>query len=368
MKFTCTQENIFEGLNIVTPITGKNLSLPILNNVLFTISGTDITVSSTNLEIAVTTHLRGKAESDGSFTANGKLLRDFVALQPNGKIDVSEKGQDVHIQSQSSKTVIKTTPADEFPVIPKVDDGAQSVDISMESFAGAVRSILPTISLNESRPELSGLYMQFSDGLLVLAGTDSYRLAEFSIKLKQAQGIKGNYIIPLRTIQEVLRIFEHETTVRFIFTENQFACLSEQTELVSRLIEGTYPDYRQIIPTEEKTTVSMNRAECIQAVKSASLFCKSGVNDIELSTKKDEKLLVIAAANNQIGENITTLSATTITGEDTTIVFNYRYVLDALASIETEDVLLSLSGPESTGVFRPSDDSSLLHLVMPIRQ
>lgn len=367
MKFTCTQENILGGLNLVTPVTGKNLSLPILNNILLAVTETDATISSTNLELAVTTHLRGKTEANGSLTVNGKLLRDFIALQPNGKIEFSLKDQDMHIQSQSSKTVVKTTPADEFPVIPKVDGASQFIDISMEVFVRAVRSILPTISLNESRPELAGLYMQFTENTMVLAGTDSYRLAEFTIPLKEKTNLQGNYIIPLRSVQEVLRIFEHETTVRFIFTENQFACMSEQTELVSRLIEGAYPDYRQIIPTEEKTTISLNRSEFVQAVKTASLFCKSGVNDIELSTKKDEKLLVIAAANNQVGENITTLPAT-CTGEEATIIFNYRYVLDALSVIETEDVLLSLNGPESTGVFRPSDDSTLLHLVMPIRQ
>jgi len=367
MKFTCTQENILESLNLVTPITGKNLSLPILNNILVSVVGTDIALSSTNLEIAVTTHLRGKAEDDGSITALGKLLRDFVALQPNGKIEFSTREHDVHIQSQSSKTVIKTAPADEFPVIPKIDEKAGFVEISMDVFARAVRSILPTISLNESRPELAGLYMQFIDGALVLAGTDSYRLAEFSVALGATHGVSGNYIVPLRSIQEVLRIFEHDKTVKFIFTENQFACRSEHTEMVSRLIEGVYPNYREIIPTEEKTTISMNCNEATQAVKAASLFCKSGVNDIEISTKKNEKLLVIAAANNQVGENITTLPAT-ITGDDTTIVFNYRYMLDALSVIETEDVLVSLNGPESTGVFRPSDQSSLVHLVMPIRQ
>ena len=367
MKFTCTQENILEGLNLVTPVTGKNLSLPILNNVLFVVAETDITISSTNLELAVTTHLRGKTEANGSLTANGKLLRDFIALQPNGKIEFSLKNQDIHIQSQSSKTVVKTTPADEFPVIPKINEKSQFIDVPMEIFRRAVRTILPTISLNESRPELAGLYLQFTDGSMVLAGTDSYRLAEYTIPLTQKTNLQRNYIIPLRSVQEVLRIFERETTVRFIFTDNQFACLSEQTELVSRLIEGTYPDYRQIIPTEEKTTISLNRNEFAQAVKTASLFCKSGVNDIELSTKKEEKLLIIAAANNQVGENITTLPAT-CTGDEATIIFNYRYVLDALSVIETEDVLLSLNGPESTGVFRASDNSTLLHLVMPIRQ
>ncbi|MFA5030619.1 MAG: DNA polymerase III subunit beta [Patescibacteria group bacterium] len=367
MKFICTQENILEALSLVTPITGKNLSLPILNNILVLVSGTDITISSTNLEIAVTTRLRGKTEGDGSFTALGKLLRDFVALQPNGKIEFSIKDHDVHLQSQSSKTAIKTTPADDFPVIPKINEKANRVDISMDVFTRAVRTILPTISLNESRPELAGLYMQFMGESLVLAGTDSYRLAEYTIALGATPAVEGNYIVPLRSIQEVLRIFEHEKTVQFIFTENQFACKSENTEIVSRLIEGTYPDYRQIIPTEEKTTISINCAECTQAVKAASLFCKSGVNDIEISTKKNEKLLVVAAANNQVGENITTLPGI-ITGDDTTIIFNYRYVLDALSVIETEDVLVSLNGPESTGVFRPTDDSPFLHLVMPIRQ
>lgn len=365
MKFTCTQENLLHTLDIVTPVTGKNLSLPILNNILLRVTSTEILLASTNLEIALTTKLRGKIESEGDITINGKIFRDFVSLQPNGQIQCELKEKDLHVNSVSSKTVIKGVSSDEFPVIPTISDNHQSTELDMTPFSKALQKISPAITINESRPEISGLHMDFSDNALVLVGTDSYRLAEYKLKLNNS-AIVGKFIVPLRTIQEIQRVFEGEKA-GVLFTDTQFACRNNNTELVSRLIEGQYPDYAQIIPQTETTTISVNRAEFIQSVKATSLFCKAGVNDIELSTKKEEKLLVVAAANNQLGENITTIPAT-ITGEDTTIVFNFRYVIDALQTMDTDEVLLSLNGSESTGVIKQTDDASFIHLIMPIRQ
>lgn len=365
MKFACTQENLLHALDVVTPITGKNLSLPILNNVLLKVTTSEIVLVSTNLEIALSTKIRGKVERGGDITINGKIFRDFVALQPNGKIQCELKENDLHVQSTSSKTVVKGVQSDEFPVIPKIDDDHVSHEFSMNDLGGALHRVLSAITVNESRPEISGVFMNYNEKKLFIVGTDSYRLAEYVLPLSDSI-LSGSFIVPLKTAHEILRVFAGKN-ITLSFSEMQCACSDGDTELVSRLIEGQYPDYKQIIPTEEKTTVSVNRAECLQAVKSASLFCKSGVNDIEISTKKEEKLLVIAAANNQIGENITTIPAV-ITGEDTTIVFNYRYVVDALSSLSTEDVLLSFNGPESTGVFKQTDELPLVYLVMPIRQ
>lgn len=365
MKFTCTQENLLSALDVVTPVTGKNLSLPILNNILIKTTTTEIVLAGTNLEIAITTRLRGKIEMGGEITVNGKMFRDFVSLQPNGKIECNLKDKDLHVNSISSKTIIKGVSSDEFPVIPTIDDNHHTAKISMTEFGAALQKITPTITLNESRPEISGLYMSFSKEKVMLVGTDSYRLAEYTFPLSVGS-LEGSYIVPLRSIQEIQRVFSQKN-VELQFTDTQFGCKDDETELVSRLIEGQYPDYTQIIPSGEKTTVSINRLECIQAVKATSLFCKSGVNDIEITTKKEEKLLVIAAANNQVGENITTIPAT-ITGEDTTIIFNYRYVIDALSSMETEDILLSFNGPEATGVIKQTNDAPFIHLIMPIRQ
>jgi DNA polymerase-3 subunit beta len=365
MEFTCTQENLLITLTHITPLTGKNLSLPILHNILIDIHGGEITLKSTNLEIAIISHLRGKIEKEGSLTVNGKLFFDFINLQPNGKIHVAQKDNDLHITSSSSKTVIKGSPVEEFPLIPHIENKKFAVSVLMQEFHKAILAVLPTISLQESRPEISGLYMEFVGKEMVIVGTDSYRLAEYKLP-SPTTDVQGSYIIPLRTIQEINRIFSNGNAT-LIFTDNQLSCAHEDVELISRLIEGKYPDYRQIIPQEEKTTISFNRQECLQAVKTASLFCKSGVNDVELTTKKSEKLLMIVAANSQVGENISTVPCT-ITGQDTSIVFNYRYMLDALGTIETENVLLGLTDANSTGMLRPSDTTPLIHLIMPIRQ
>lgn len=366
MKFTCTQENLSSALNLITPITGKNLTLPILNNILVKLSKSDITFSSTNLEIAVVCRVRGKVEVPGDVTLNGKLFREFVSLQPNGNIVIEEKTNDLHITSGASKTVIKGAPVDEYPIIPTIENAKHTIKIAMPQFRNAMHAVLPTIAQNDSRPEISGMLMKITKTEATFVGTDSYRLAEYTLPLTSSSIDEGSFIIPLRTIQEVLRIFTGDT-LTFVFTENQMLVQSEDVDLVSRLIEGAYPDYKEIIPTDEKTTISVNKEEFIQAVKTASLFCKAGVNDIELSTKKAEKLLVVVAANNQVGENISTLPAV-ITGDDITIVFNYRYVLDALSTMPTEEVLFSFGGPNNTGIMRPADQTAMVHLIMPLRQ
>ena len=364
MEFTCTQENLYTCLQQITPITGKNLSLPILNNILIRAEKSGVMLFSTNLELAVSTRLRAKVDAEGSVTVQGKLFHDFIGLQAQGAIHFVVKDQDVHITSNTSKTVLKGIPVEEFPVIPTIEKRDNSLTISAHDLRTCLEPVLPAIAPNDNRPELSGVYFQCQPNKLTIAGTDSYRLAEYILPIPHKA--TGSYILPLRSVQEVLRIFgEEELTLTF--TENQFLCTGADSELISRLIEGSYPDYREIIPKEEKTTISIKRDECVQAVKSASLFCKTGINDIEISTNKKDKLLVIVAANNQVGENISTLPAV-ITGDDASIVFNYRYVLDALSSIGTEDVILSLTDANTTGVFRPSDTTPLIHLIMPIRQ
>lgn len=365
MEFTCTQENFFSTLTHVTPLTGKNLSLPILHNILIDVRGPEIHIKSTNLEIAIISHLRGKIEKEGSITVNGKLLFDFISLQPNGTIRVVQKDNDLHITSVSSKTVIKGIPVEEYPLIPHIENKKFSVQFGIKELSMAFQSALPAIAIQESRPEISGLFMEFANGEVHVVGTDSYRLAEFTLTSPDA-AIQGAYIIPLRTIQEISRIFS-DGNVTLTFSENQLSAAAVDVEIISRLIEGQYPDYKQIIPQEEKTTISFSREECLQAVKTASLFCKAGVNDIEFTTKKSEKIMTIVAANAQVGENISTLTCE-ITGPDTAIVFNYRYMLDALSSIHSENILLGLNDANATGVLRPSDTTPLLHLIMPIRQ
>ncbi|MBI3115608.1 MAG: DNA polymerase III subunit beta [Candidatus Kerfeldbacteria bacterium] len=364
MKFSCTQENLNRGLSIVSHVATRNVSLPILNNVLIQAEPGSIKLSATNLEIGVRCLLRGKVERAGRFTVNGKLFADYVALLPKDRVDVSLDGTALHVTSPGSKTTIRGASADEFPVIPEVKRD-HSMKVPGADVKAAITRVIFAAAADEARPEISGVLIQARDKTLTLAATDSYRLAEQRLDLPQAVGREAKVILPSRSLQEVLRTLGDEP-VELILEENQALFAYDDVELTTRLIEGRYPDYAEIIPASHETTLEVGRGELINAVKQASLFCKHGVYDVTLESD-GEKKLVVRAANTQAGEHETELTVKG-TGGATSIVFNYRYLLDGLGAMPTDTVVLELGSSSSPGLLRSKGARGGLYLIMPIRQ
>lgn len=363
MKFSCTQENLHRALSIVGHIATRNISLPILNNVLIRAEQGAIRLSATNLEIGVHCVIRGKIETEGAFTVNGKLFADYISLLPKDRVDVVLEEKTLHVTAPGAKTGIRGIPAEEFPLIPAVKR-EQLIRVPGAELKSAISRTLFAAASDEARPEISGVLLLVQDKVLTLAATDSYRLSEQKISLADA-GKNVRVIIPNRTLQEVLRTLGDEP-VELAVDENQALFSYDDVELTTRLIEGQYPDYTQIIPKEFETTIEAPREEFITAVKQASLFCKQGVYDVTLEADGGKRL-VIRAANAQAGEHETELTVTT-KGNGLTIVFNFRYLLDGLLSLGAETVTLELGSSASPGLLRPKGNQQSLYLIMPIRQ
>ena len=384
MKISCTQENLNQGLFVVSHIASKNTALPILNNVLIKAEENTIKLSATNLEIGISCTIRGKVEQEGDFTVQSRLLADYVNLLPKERVDLSVNASDkeglnqvLGVSCKNHATKIKGQPANDFPLIPQIEKN-NSYIINYHQFRQAISQVIFSVSVSETRPEINGVLFNFTDGKLILAATDSYRLAEKFVNLaKKSTGRDQQVIVPARTLQELQRIlgsFKDPAAISDIenvevyLAENQILFNLDNIELISRLVEGQYPDYQQIIPQQSNTKAILNVSEFINATKTTSLFTRSGIYDVSLGFQPGKKEVVVSSVNNQLGENTSRLSGE-VSGDSNNIVVNYRYLLDGLQNMDSDQVEINLLDSGSPCVLKPNHkNSDYLYIIMPIKQ
>ncbi len=382
MKLSCTKENLAQGLAVTSNIGTKNVNLPILNNVLIKADNGGIHFTATNLEIAVKVSIRGKVEQVGEYTIPSKLFFDFVNLLPDERVDIDLHDDGAFIACATAKTKLKGVASSEFPLIPSVTDGS-IFTVSVSELRKVLSQTLFSAANNESRPELSGLNFNFeiteTTKSLTIASTDSYRLAEAKIGVKTDVMTGRSVIIPSRTLSELNRIFgvfkddvEASDTVDIEISDNQIVFRYGSVELISRIIEGQYPDYKQIIPTEFKTSATVNRQALIKAVKSTSLFSKNGLYDVELAVSPEGGKIELSASDATRGEHSLTLPGT-FTGELNRIVLNYRYVLDGLGAMNADEVEVRVIDASNPCLVVPKaseeqEKEGYKYVVMPIRR
>lgn len=378
MKFSCTKENLHQGLAITSHLGSKAVNLPILNNALLRADSFGLKLTATTIDLTVTCLVRGKVDQQGEYTVPAKLFYDYVNLLPSDRVDIDLLDRALSVVSGKSKTKIIGIPANEFPFIPQVSGGVKFM-VPTAQLDAALARVLFAVATNESRPEITGVYMRFAtvDGVktLTLASTDSYRLTECIISVTDGPEDERHVImlqralVELRTIFSVLRdSVDSPENVEIELTENQVAFRYGNVELITRTIEGRYPDYAQIIPKNVKTEIVVARQALIQAVKRASLFSKIGLFDVRLEIQPDTKSVTLSANDAERGENTVTLEGEVI-GPANMIVLNNRYLLDGLNAITTEKVALRVVDAFSPCMAVPHESTDkYLYIVMPIRQ
>ena len=374
MKFSALQENLKTGLGYVGHAAGKNVNLPILNNVLIEARDGKIKLTTTNLEVGISGVVRGKIEADGVFTVDAKILADYISLLPNQRVDLALDGMRLSVECDNYKTKINGQSAEDFPLIPQVERTALC-KIRADEFKRALAQVVFAAATSDTRLELAGVLFLFNDKELVLAATDSFRLTEKKLKNLSLTGDLANkrFIVPTKTLQEVIRILsggrdgEAGDEMEIYFSENQVLFVYGTTELVSRLIEGNYPDYQQIIPAQNKTKATVKVEELVRAVKASSLFSKTGINDVNLDFPKNKTKMMISAASGQSGENMAEVEAK-ISGDDNSVVLNYRYLLDGLNNLNEPSAVVMMVDGNTPCIVRPELDDSYLYIIMPIKQ
>ncbi|MBL7054113.1 DNA polymerase III subunit beta [Patescibacteria group bacterium] len=373
MKFSLIQKNIINALNHCSKIAGTSKSaLPILNNILIIAEKGTLRISATNLEIAIEIKIRAKIEEKGRITIPAQLFTNYINLIPsNAVINFKTIKQDLIITTTNEKSAIKGIDPDEFPIIPKIEQKEKYI-IDAKIFKNALEETIFSISITESRIELSGALFSFNknsdkEQKLVIVGTDSYRLAEKKILFKQGDSQESkDIIIPVKTLQEVLRVIDDNDKVEIYLSKNQILFTYKDIEIISRIISGEFPDYKTIIPDKFNTKAIISKAPFLRAIKRSSFFVKFGINDISLKFLSKKNEIVISSLNNQVGENQISIPVEII-GKTNEIVFNYRYLIDGLTNIKGDKISIEMVDDSSPGLIKSIDDESYLYLIMPIK-
>ncbi len=377
MVCTCTQENLLQGLSLVGHIAGKNAQLPILANVLIQAEGGQLKISTTNLEMAISVIVRGRVDQPGEYTVPAKLFQEYVSLLGEGKVELSLTNDGLEIKADGKVTNIKGIAATEFPLIPKLAKGG-AYQLEAEPLRQALQQVAFAVSASDSRPELAGVACYFHSaggpGTLMLAATDSYRLSERKLNLVTGGNqSEAKCIVPARAVQEIARILSSykddvamPEKIDWAMAENQLAVSFGSVELVSRLIEGSFPDYKRIIPTQFRTHCRVKRTELMRAIRASSLFSRQGIYDVKLEMATDGSLTV-SSSDTGTGAHRATLQAV-VEGESNKVTLNFKYVNDGLAAMDTDQVTLSVIDSMNAVVVRPEGREGFQYVVMPIRQ
>lgn len=378
MQFACTQENLVQGLNMVSHITGKNINLPVLGNLLMKTEGGCLKLSATNLEIAINCSVRGKIDVEGEYSAPAKLLLDYVSLLPSGKVELRVTEEGLEVRSNEKETVFRGLPASEFPLLPKMTK-TNGYRMPAAELKKALQQVCFSASVSESRPELCGVACFFkTEGDAkgaVFAATDSYRLSERKLPLSgDAQGESIN-IVPSRSMQEMARIIsgykddiQGAQEVHLSFTDNQLVMTYGSVELVTRLLEGKFPPYQDIIPKIFNTQAVLPRDEFLKAVRAASLFSRQGLFDVHVTIDAEKGRCTVASADQGTGKTQGQIPCS-IEGTTATVTLNYRYVMDGVSAITSSNIRLCLVDGNSPVLILPEPaDEGFRYLVMPIRQ
>jgi len=374
MKLLILQEKLKEGLNIIERISSKSLTLPILNNVLITVEKNFLNLAATDLEIGINWWTLAKTEKEGKITLPARLLSSFINLLPNKKININSENDSLFIECENYKTQIKGLPADEFPIIPKITDG-EFIFIDNSVLCQSIAQVVDIAVPSTTKPEISGIYFLFEKNLITIAATDSFRLGEKKIFLKNNNSLKKNYslILPQKAAKEIISIFgEKKGESKIYFSSNQVMFefpMSEtnhpQIQLVSRLIEGEYPNYQEIIPQKYATQLILDKNEFLNQIKSASLF-SGKVNEVKIKTDAKKREIEIFSQSPDIGEYHSSISAK-IKGEDVEISFNHKFLLDGILNMRSSEIIVELNGDSGPGVLKPVGDQTYIYVVMPIK-
>ena len=366
MKVEILQSDLIECLKVVSrAVSGQN-ALPVLSNILVRAEGKKMHFSATNLEISISTSCDGDVKNEGAITIPHKILTPYISLiDREEKIELSvSSGATLEIKSKESKTKIKGISAEEFPTISPVE-GGEKWEISSEDFRQSVAEVAFAAQENSSRPILSGVLLAAKKDALQIAATDSYRLSEKKIRPKTPLGEKSA-VIPVRAIFEADRLAGADETVRITVSENQAMFSLKNTQLITRLIEGQFPDYHQIIPKKSSASAEVSRADFERAVRRVSIFAKENNQHMKLEFLSDQTLTV-STQESEIGEEKTTLPIK-FSGEVSVIALNADYVSEVLSALAAEEkIRIELEGKMSPAVFKKVKSEDFVHLIMPLK-
>ncbi|MBC7237021.1 MAG: DNA polymerase III subunit beta [Chloroflexi bacterium] len=372
MKVSCLQENLSKGISIVGRAVATRSTLPVLSNILLSTDESRLKLSATNLEIGINCWIGAQVEQEGATTVPARLLTDLVNSLPPERIDMEliTRTQTLNLKAGRFEANIKGIDAQEFPLI-LVPEEDTRVRIDPDVLRQMIDQVAFAAASDESRPVLTGVSVDLKDAELTFAAADGYRLSVRSTSLEHPVEQPMNVIIPARALQELRRISgDQSEPVEMLVasSRNQVFFYLQDIELVSQLVEGTFPDYRQIIPKTSNTETIVSTADLLKAVRMAFIFARDAANIVRMQMVpggEGSGRIIVSATSSEHGDNVSELDAT-ITGKPLEIAFNARYIIDALEVIDTAQVSIQTRDPSSPGVFKPVGGGDFIHIIMPM--
>ena len=366
MEIEVSQEKLARALNIVSRVAvGAKSTLPILSNVLIKVDGGKVSFITTNLDMAVVDYVPVINAKDGTVTVPARLLAEFVQNLPRGeKIKIEVDGTKVKTSAGKYSSVINGAPADDFPELPEIDEKKAVIyRMGVDEFKVGIPEVIIAASGDTTRPALTGVYFNTADNKLFVAGTDGYRLAEREFISKVQSEVKA--IVPTSSLQEVLRsISDDADEIEILFDEAQVRFRMGELEITSKLIDGTYPDYRQLIPKDNEVKALVDRDELNRIVKMAALFARESNRAISCETDADKKAFAVASVSNEVGENQSVIEANV--NKSGKVKLDSRFLMDALNVLEEEKVKVEFSSGSTPVLLTNENDKKYRHIIMPL--
>lgn len=361
MKLVVNQKNLKRAVSLVEKVVSKNTTLPILGNILLKTENGRLRLSATNLELGINTLVGVKIEEVGEIAIPARIFSDFINTIQDEKVTLVTKNNTLTINAEHYKTSILGFDPKDFPIIPKIKS-EPIVSVPANMFKGALVRVVESMAISETRPELAGILVQVKENQCVLVSTDIFRLTEVTLSVS-ASGSNA-IIIPRNTVTELVRMCNDlEGNIQIKYSDNQVAFVAEDIELVSRVVDGTYPPYKNVIPEKFISRALIRRNELENNIRLAGLFASS-ISDVKISCVENK--LIITARNSDKGE-IETNVPIVLKNEPFEVSLNYRYILDGLKNMPGNEVTIEFTGAGSPLVMRPSDDKSFVYLIMPLR-
>lgn len=373
MKLTCLQENLKKGLSIANHAVAGKSTLPVLSNVLLATDAGRLKIASTNLEIGLTHWIGAMIDEPGAVTVPAKLLSDVVGSLPNDKVELTldVRTQTLNIRCARFESNIKGIEADEFPIIPTIAGTEPSAMIPPDLMRSAIEQVAFAAAKDDTRPVLAGVLVRLRGSEAVFVAADGFRLAVRTLQLPEPVASPADFIVPARALIELKGILDGDDLVEITVTPSggQVLFHTPSSDLVSRLVEGRFPDYERIIPQKYATRSVLDTQELVKAVKLSSYFALSSANIVKLTMHSGGDLqpgkLMLSANAAEVGDNKGELDGQ-ISGEDGTLALDVRYLAEALQAIKTPQVALETQTAQSPGVFRPIGQDGYIHIVMPM--
>ncbi len=373
MRLSCLQENLNRGLSAVGRAVATRTTLPITNNVLLTVDQSRLKLAATNLEMAITCWIGAKVEEEGAITVPARLLAEFVSSLPSDRVDISlsPRTKTLGLKCARFEARISGVDAKDFPPIPRIEDGI-TTRVEVDALRQGIGQVVFAAASEESRPVLTGVDAEFDGDLLTLAAADGFRLAVYKLPLISPVSQKTEVIIPARTLAELNRLMaDQEEAIEITVNPNKSQALFrlKNIELVSQLVQGTFPQYGQLIPQSYNTRAVVDVAQFLRAAKTASIFASDGGGIVRLVIAPGGELtpgkVTISARSEEIGDDVGEIDAI-VEGEEAKIAFNGKYLIDVLGVLREAQVALETTNPSSPGVIRPVGVDNYIHVVMPM--